>query len=181
MQVMILIIGTLFFCLVSLSSIRQPGTHGFYRFFAWEFILMLYVLNLPSWSVDIEAFHQIVAGVLFVISLFLVLTGILQLMLFGKPDNKRNDVPMLHFEKTTVLVTTGIYQYIRHPIYGSLFFLCWGFFFKKPSVLGFIFASLATVFLMLAALVEEIECIRYFGNQYREYMDRTKRLIPFIW
>lgn len=181
MQGIILIIGTMFLSIVSLKSIRQPGTHGYYRFFAWEFMLILYVLNLPTWYDDIEAFHQIVAGIFFMISLFMILAGALQLRLFGKPDSKRDDVPMLHFEKTTILVTTGIYQYIRHPIYGSLFFLCWGFFFKKPSFMGAVIASLASIFLMLTAFVEELECIRFFGNQYRDYMNRTKRLIPFIW
>lgn len=181
MQGIILLVGTLFFSMVSFQSISKPGTHGYYRFFAWEFMLVLYVLNLPAWHQEIEALHQVVAGVFFMISLFLIVTGAIQLRLFGKPDDKRNDVPMLHFEKTTVLVTTGIYQYIRHPIYGSLFFLCWGFFFKKPSIIGGVIAVLASLFLLLAARVEENECLRFFGDQYRDYMKRSKILIPFIW
>ncbi len=181
MQGIILLVGTLFFSLLSRQSIRKPGTHGYYRFFAWEFMLVLYVLNLPAWYHEIDALHQVIAGVFFMISLFLIVTGAIQLRLFGKPDDKRNDVPMLHFEKTTVLVTTGIYQYIRHPIYGSLFFLCWGFFFKNPSIIGGVIAVLASIFLMLAARVEENECIRFFGDQYRDYMKHSKILIPFIW
>ncbi len=181
MQGIILIIGTLFLSIVSRQSIRQPGTHGYYRFFAWEFMLLLYVLNLPTWYDDIEAFHQIVATIFFMVSFFMILTGALQLRMFGKPDSKRDDVPMLHFEKTTILVTTGIYQYIRHPIYGSLFFLCWGFFFKNPALLGAVIASLASIFLMLTICVEEKENVKFFGNQYLDYMNHTKRLIPFIW
>lgn len=181
MQGIILIIGTLFLSIVSRQSIRQPGTHGYYRFFAWEFMLLLYVLNLPTWYDDVEAFHQILATLFFMVSFFMILTGALQLRMFGKPDSKRDDVPMLHFEKTTILVTTGIYQYIRHPIYGSLFFLCWGFFFKNPSLLGAVIASLASIFLMLTIRVEEKENVKFFGNQYLDYMNHTKRLIPFIW
>jgi protein-S-isoprenylcysteine O-methyltransferase Ste14 len=88
---------------------------------------------------------------------------------------------MIHFEKTTVLVQTGIYRYIRHPIYGSLFFLCWGFFFKDPTAAGVGIATAASAFLMLAARVEESESIRFFGDQYREYINKSKLLIPFIW
>ena len=181
MQGVVLLIGTLFFTVVSHQSIRQPGTHGYYRFFAWELMLLLYVLNMPAWYQDMDALHQVIAGGFFMVSLFMVVTGAIQLRLFGKPDDKRNDVPMLHFEKTTVLVTTGIYRYIRHPIYGSLFFLCWGFFFKDPSIAGGMIALVASVFLMLAAQVEETECIRFFGEEYLDYMKRSKRLIPFVW
>jgi protein-S-isoprenylcysteine O-methyltransferase Ste14 len=144
-------------------------------------MLLLYVLNMPAWHQEMEALHQLVAGGFFMVSLFMVVTGAIQLRLFGKPDDKRDDVPMLHFEKTTVLVQSGIYRYIRHPIYGSLFFLCWGFFFKDPSIVGGGIAVVASVFLMLAAQVEELECIRFFGEPYREYIKRSKRLIPFIW
>lgn len=181
MQGVILLIGTLVLTVVSHQSIRQPGTHGYYRFFAWELMLLLYVLNMPTWYKEIDAPHQVIAGVFFMVSLFMIVTGAIQLLLFGKPNDQRNEVPMLHFEKTTVLVQTGIYRYIRHPIYGSLFFLCWGFFFKNPTMTGVGIAAVASAFLMLAARVEEIENIRFFGEPYRAYIKRSKMLIPFIW
>ncbi len=181
MQGVVLLIGTLVITLVSHQSLRQPATHGYYRFFAWEFILLLYVLNMPVWDKDIDSIHQQIAGVLFLLSLFMFIFGILQLRLFGKPDTSRDDVPMVFFEKTTVLVTSGIYRYIRHPLYGSLFFLCWGFFFKDPHMLGGGVAVGASICLMLAACAEETECIRFFGKQYSDYMLHSKRIIPFIW
>jgi protein-S-isoprenylcysteine O-methyltransferase Ste14 len=172
--------GSLGLLFVSRKSIHKPGTHGFYRLFAWELILLLYVLNMHAWYVDIDATHQVIAGVFFMFSLFLVVVGALQLLLMGKPDEKRDDVPMLHFEKTTVLVTSGIYRYIRHPIYGSLFFLCWGFFFKSPSLVGVVLGLMCSAFLVATARVEEAECVRFFGESYRDYMKRSKMLVPFI-
>ena len=132
MQGVVLLIGTLIFTAVSHQSIRQPGTHGYYRFFAWELMLLLYVLNMPAWHQEIDALHQVIAGGFFMVSLFMVVTGAIQLFLFGKPNNQRNDVPMLHFEKTTVLVQTGIYRYIRHPNLWFIIFLMLGIFFKRP-------------------------------------------------
>ncbi|MEE9331849.1 MAG: isoprenylcysteine carboxylmethyltransferase family protein [Methylophilaceae bacterium] len=181
MQVMIFLIGTLGFSLVSYQSLRQPGTHGFYRYFAWELILLLFALNLHAWYQSLDGLHQTMASVLLLISLFLVLAGVIQLRLFGKPNPQRNDVPMVHFEKTTVLVKTGIYRYIRHPLYGSLFFLGWAFFFKDPSLVGSVIAAGASAFLMLAASREEVECIRFFGEPYCDYMKVSKRLVPFVW
>lgn len=180
LQILTFIFGTLGLLLVSRKSIHKPGTHGFYRFFAWELMLLLFVLNMQVWDLGIGAPHQAFASAFFMVSLFLVVVGALQLLFMGKPDDNRDDVPMLHFEKTTVLVTTGIYRYIRHPIYGSLFFLCWGFFFKSPSIIGGVIALAASGFLVATARVEELENIGFFGDEYRDYMKRSKMLVPFI-
>jgi protein-S-isoprenylcysteine O-methyltransferase Ste14 len=165
---------------VSRASLRKPGSHGFYRFFAWECMLGMYVLNMRVWHVDWHSTHQIIAGLLFFTSLLLVLFGVAQLLLSGKPDTNRNDAPLLEFEKTTILVTTGLYRYIRHPIYGSLFLLSWGLFFKQPSLVGGILAIIASSFLVATSRVEEAENLNYFGEKYRKYMKRTKMFIPFI-
>ena len=41
-------------CLLYLSraSLRAPRSHGFYRFFAWESILALFLLNVTAWFRD---------------------------------------------------------------------------------------------------------------------------------
>jgi protein-S-isoprenylcysteine O-methyltransferase Ste14 len=98
----------------------------------------------------------------------------------GEQDAQRDDAPMLDFEKTTTLVTTGVYRYIRHPLYSSLFLLGWGIFFKDPSWFGGGLAAAATLLLVATAKMEERENLRYFGAEYREYMQRTKLFVPFI-
>jgi protein-S-isoprenylcysteine O-methyltransferase Ste14 len=114
------------------------------------------------------------------ISLLLVIISYGILRQLGQQDDNRNDAPLLVFEKTTVLVTQGIYRYIRHPMYSSLIFLDWGLFFKRMSWLSGTIALIACFLLVVATLVEETENVRYFGAQYREYMKRTKRFIPFM-
>jgi protein-S-isoprenylcysteine O-methyltransferase Ste14 len=176
----VFIVVTLVLAFVSRASLRKPGSHGFYRFFAWECMLGLFVLDMRVWYIDAHATHQIISGLLFFASLLLVIFSVALLQLSGKPDTKRDDAPMFEFEKTTTLVTTGLYRYIRHPIYGSLFLLCWGFFFKQPALVGGVLAVFASGFLVATARVEEIENISYFGEEYREYMKRTKMFVPFI-
>ena len=165
---------------VSRRPLRKPGSHGYYRYFAWECMTMMFVLDLRTWHVDEQALHQVIAGVLFLISLLLVLFGLWLLLRHGKSDRRRDDVPMLSFEKTTVLVTSGVYRYIRHPIYGSLFFLCWGFCFKNPTPAAVILGVAASAFLLATARVEENENLNYFGEEYREYMKRSKMFVPFL-
>lgn len=180
----VFVIVTLALALVSRNSLLKPGVHGFahgfYRFFAWECMLGLFVLNMRVWYDAPDSPHQIICGILFFISLLLVVSSVALLHWMGKRDAKRNDVPMLAFEKTTALVTKGIYRYIRHPMYGSLFLFCWGLFFKQPSLAGSVLAVIASILLMATSRVEEKENLSYFGEAYREYMKRTKMFVPFI-
>jgi protein-S-isoprenylcysteine O-methyltransferase Ste14 len=174
------IIATAALIYISRASLRAPQSHGFYRFFAWELMLILIVLNMDGWYGAPLTIDQIICGIFMWLSLFLAVISYLSLRRFGQQDDNRNDAPLLVFEKTTVLVTHGIYRFIRHPMYSSLIFLDWGLFFKKMSWLSGGISLVACVFLVLAALVEESENIRYFGAQYREYMGRTKRFVPFM-
>jgi protein-S-isoprenylcysteine O-methyltransferase Ste14 len=165
---------------VSRASLAVPGSHGFYRFFAWEAILGLALLNIDVWLRNPFSWHQLISWILLVASAILVIAGVRLLRQMGKPDAQRDDVPMVAFEKTTTLVTTGTYGYIRHPLYSSLLFLAWGIFFKAPSWPGGLLALAATLCLAATARVEEAENLRFFGEEYREYMNKTKKFIPYL-
>ncbi len=169
---------------VSRAALRNARSHGFYRFFAWECILGLFVLNfvsLQQWFGDPLSVRQLVSGFLLVVCIVPVALGAFLLRTRGRPDvERRHDASLAGFEKTTRLVTTGIYKYIRHPLYSSLLLLAWGVFFKRPFWLGAVVALGATGFLLATAKVEEAENINYFGQPYRDYMQSTKMFIPFV-
>jgi protein-S-isoprenylcysteine O-methyltransferase Ste14 len=175
-----LLVGVAGLVYVSRASLVVPGSHGFFRFFAWVAILGLALLNIDLWFRDPLSWHQMISWVLLIISAFLVIVGVRLLKREGEPDEQRDEVPLVAFEKTTALVTTGTYRYIRHPLYSSLLFLAWGIFFKAPSWLGGLLALAATLFLVATARVEEAENIRFFGEAYREYMTRTKMFVPYL-
>ncbi len=172
--------GTLGILYVSRASLRRPGSHGFYRFFAWEFLLVLFLLNMRKWIDEPFSPHQLVAWSLLMVALFLIIESAIRLRLQGAPSDTRVDDSLIGMEKTTRLVTGGIYHYIRHPMYSSLFFLGWGIFFKNPSWFGAVLAIAASVFLALTARVEEGENVRFFGDPYQEYMKRTRMFVPFV-
>ena len=174
------IAGTAVLAYISRASLRVPGSHGYYRFFAWELILALFVMSLNDWNGHVHTPDEIASEVLMNISLLLVVLGYLSLFLFGKYDANRNESPLLFIEKTTSLVTRGLYRYIRHPIYSSLIFLDWGLCFKEMSWLNGCIALVACVFLVITSRAEENENINYFGSQYQQYMARTKLFVPFL-
>jgi protein-S-isoprenylcysteine O-methyltransferase Ste14 len=166
---------------VSRSSLRHPRSHGFSRFFAWEAIAALFLLNVQYWFVDPLGWNQIIAWFLLGTCCVPVVWGTIQLRRHGAPAKQReSDESLLAFEKTTRLVTAGLYGYIRHPLYCSLLLLTWGIFFKRPSVMGGALGLISTILLLLTAYADEAECRRHFGPQYDAYMRVTKRFIPFL-
>lgn len=180
-KIIMLIMGTVGLLWVSRRPLRNVRSHGFYRLFAWEAILILVVSNLEVWFKDPWRPAQIASWILLCTSLALVLAGFQALRRRGKPGTERQDPALIGVERTTELVTDGIYRYIRHPLYASLLALDWGVFFKQPGWLGLCMAGVATLFLWQTARIEEGENLHTFGRVYKDYMQRSKMFIPFLW
>jgi len=181
LKISIFIFATIIIAAISRKSLGNFRSHGFYRFFAWELILILFLLNVGFWFRNPFSWNQIISWIFLVGSAFCVIEGTRLLHARGKSDALRRDESLYTFEKTTALVSQGIYRYIRHPLYASLLFLAWGIFFKAPSPVGFLLGSGAGLVLTLTAKIEEKENRDYFGDEYIAYMQKTKMFIPFIW
>jgi protein-S-isoprenylcysteine O-methyltransferase Ste14 len=174
-------IGTAILIFISRASLRSPRSHGFFRFFAWEALLALFLLNVEHWFKNPLTWYQVIAWILLLLCIIPVVWGTLLLRKRGRPVEERaGDPSLLAFEKTTRLVSSGIYKYIRHPLYSSLLLLALGIFFKLPSWGGALLALLAALFLYLTARADEAECCGFFGLEYQEYMKTTRRFIPFL-
>lgn len=165
---------------VSRASLRFPGTHGFFRFLAWESMLFLFASVVPRWFADPFSIRQLLSWLMLVISAYLVLAGVRDLRRFGRQDRHRDDDQLLTFEKTTRLVSEGVYAHIRHPFYSSLLFLTWGIFLKDPAWVSALLGTVATVFLWATAKADEAECLAYFGPIYSDYMRTTTRFVPWL-
>jgi protein-S-isoprenylcysteine O-methyltransferase Ste14 len=165
---------------LSKRSLFDIKSHGFPRFFSWECIIALFVANYKFWFIEPLSAKQVISWVLLVVSAYMVVAGVVLLRRASKPGVVRVDEKLFKFEKTTELVTSGIFKYIRHPLYSSLIFLTWGIYFKHPTVIMAFVALLSSVLLWFTAVGDEKECISFFGDRYREYMKGTKRFIPFV-
>jgi len=165
---------------LSRRALLKLNSHGFYRFFSWECIAWLVSANYPFWFKDPLQFKQIISWILLIIGAYLVIAGVLMLKKHGKADKVKRDKELYQFESTSKLVTTGIYKYIRHPLYSSLLFLTWGIFFKNATLPLFIVSFISTFFLFVTAWYDEKECIGFFGEEYKTYMKKTKMFLPFL-
>lgn len=173
-------LGSAFLIWVSWPSLRRPRSHGFYRFIAWEGMLVLWLVNLPMWRVDPYGAHQLVAWVLQLVSLGFIVSGTYYLISFGRPSPERGGDELFAFERTSALVTHGVYRYIRHPMYAALLYFALAAYLKHVSWISTALMLCIAAALYLTARREEDECVAYFGRPYREYMKASRRFVPFF-
>ena len=171
-RLIIFIILSIGLVIWSWKSLWNRQVHGFYRFFTFESILALILVNAKTWFTDPFSVAQIISWILLLCSIIMAIQGFYLLHTIGRPAQG--------IEDTTILVMTGIYKYIRHPLYSSLILIAWGAFLKDISLLPAILAILATIFSAASAMVEEKENLQRFGKEYASYMKSTKRFLPFL-
>lgn len=179
-RILAFLIGTVPILLLSRRSLRHPGTHGFYRFFVFEVILVLVVLNLEYWFRAPFSVEQLVSWFLLTLSAGLVVAAVRVFHRLGRPDNGAGFETDLPFERTSHLVTTGVYRHIRHPMYASLLCLAWGVALKDVGVVSVALGVSTTGLLVVTARVEERENIARFGDQYTAYMRSTRLFLPGV-
>jgi protein-S-isoprenylcysteine O-methyltransferase Ste14 len=96
-------------------------------------------------------------------------------------DLGRNWSVSLEIREKHKLVTTGLYAYVRHPMYSSFLLIALGQAFLLSNwVAGLAgLAGFAVLYFMRIG-AEERMMADHFGDEYRAYAEGTKRIIPFI-
>ena len=76
------------------------------------------------------------------------------------------------------LVTSGLYRWVRHPMYSTLYVWAVAYFLLSANwLVGAAWLGLAVISTTMAA-EEEAALIEKFGESYRSYMQRTGRFLP---
>ena len=121
------------------------------HFFKWEFIPQKQIIQVNPFSYFI--------GVLIIIIAFIIL-------LVAIKDLGRNLSPFPRPINNSNLVTSGIYRFIRHPMYYSLIFISFGVFILKLSVYYlFLSISLGLIIKFKISLEEQ-----YLNNRFKNYL-----------
>jgi protein-S-isoprenylcysteine O-methyltransferase Ste14 len=112
----------------------------------------------------------------------LVLAAALWLFWRSHADLGRNWSASLKLRENHKLVTSGVYRHIRHPMYSSFLLLGLAQFLLLPNWLvgSAGFAGAALLFGLRVGREEQM-MDDLFGAEYRAYMARTKRIIPWIY
>lgn len=91
----------------------------------------------------------------------------------------RNWSPVLEIRKGHILVTSGPYKFIRHPMYAAIFIIGIGISLFSSNWIVALSYMLPVIFMYLIRIADEEKMmIEKFGDEYRAYMIRTGRLIP---
>jgi protein-S-isoprenylcysteine O-methyltransferase Ste14 len=115
---------------------------------------------------------QLIAGVMTLVAARQL--GMLQLAGVRQTLAVRGPAPL------PTLDDTGLYGFVRHPIYLAWLVLVWA----APVMTGtrMAFAALSSIYLFVAVPFEERDLRRLFGAAYAEYSRRVRwRIVPFVY
>ena len=79
------------------------------------------------------------------------------------------------------LIKHGIYKHIRHPAYLGTVLFSIGISLIFSSLYGFLLMLVLFPSYLYRIRIEESVLLEEFGDEYREYMKKTKQIIPFIY
>jgi protein-S-isoprenylcysteine O-methyltransferase Ste14 len=175
-KTIIFLLGSAAILKISWPDIFNTSRRNFYLFFALEFFLILILAYSGYWLRNPFTPFRIFCWLILFGAFVLAGYGVYQLLQFGKPSAKNN------IETTTYLVTTGVYRYIRHPLYSALIAVGAISLFKSdfPWLMAICLFCVATVFLYATARIEDQENTLKFGEEYAVYIDRTRMFVPYI-
>lgn len=111
-----------------------------------------------------------------IIQMIAVVLGLFSIWQMSRSKLKVTPLP----HENAVLITTGIYGYVRHPMYTALllFILPIGFNYQNP-VTPFVIGAFV-INLLVKIEIEERFLTRKFPG-YAVYVLKSKRLIPFLY
>ena len=120
------------------------------HFFQWEFIPQKQIMQVSNFSNLLG---------------FLIITIAFIILLVAIKDLGGNLSPFPRPNNNSILVTKGIYRFMRHPMYYSLIFISFGVFIIKLSIYYlFLSISLGLIIKFKIALEEQ-----YLKNKFKNY------------
>ena len=151
------------FILVALRLVGIVGFVGLIRYLINPAAMSWASVPLPAWLRWTGAGLGLVAGSLLV-------------WMFRTLGRNLTDTVVTRKQHT--LVTTGPYRWVRHPFYTSAGLLVFASSLATANWFFFVMGSAMFVLLVIRTCKEEENLIARFGDDYRNYMQRTGRFVP---
>lgn len=112
-----------------------------------------------------------------------VFAMILAIIVFWRAhaDLGRQYSPTLQIKTNHELVTSGIYKYVRHPMYTSAFLLILSSALINPNMVGVSSSLLAFLILLLVRIPKEEQMLlTEFSSKYVNYISEMCGIIPYL-
>ena len=130
------------------------------------------VAGLPAWPIGSNMLFRVSGLALIVLGLVVAALAAWNL--------GRSLTPLPYPKKDAELVTTGLFGYVRHPIYFGVILLAFGWSIYTQGTLTLCYAFVLAVFLDMKSRREEIWLCQKFAD-YQRYQKTTRKLIPYIY
>jgi len=156
---------------------------------ALDIFILITVFNIFFFNIIVDSIPRIKVFFLTesvqIMGFFFLLLGGLVLFISYRELGENWTAPVqtdykLHLEKEHLLVQTGIYKFIRHPIYDAMYIIVIGVNFLILDWLTLFVSIIGVIGLYYQAIEEEKSLIDEFGEMYINYMKNTGRILPKI-
>jgi protein-S-isoprenylcysteine O-methyltransferase Ste14 len=134
-------------------------------------LFVLYVIPAPSASFNLPTW-------LHYLTLALAATGLMVLTLAIVQLNK-NLTPFPTPKTSGTLIQTGLYRYVRHPIYSGIIVMAIGFGVFQESTWKLALGILLWVLFYFKSRYEETLLVKQYPD-YEAYRMHTSRFFPFL-
>jgi len=143
--------------------------------------LIMIILFFIAWGIDTFTFYifgysTVLIGLIFLpILLFpAILSLVFGLYLIEKSHKavliKKTDKPKF--------IDSGVYSWIRHPMYLGILMFCLSFFFLSPSLLSLVIWIAFFIIYDRMTIFEEKDLVRILGKKYINYQKRVPKWLP---
>ena len=131
----------------------------------------LYAFMPSMLTFSVNRLGEIAGGLLALTGLVTILTAVYQI--------RRSLTPFPSPVKNGQLITSGLYRYIRHPIYSGIILAAAGYGLYTGDTIKIIIALLLWLLFYFKSKYEE-RMLMNFYDDYSRYSSRTYRFFPFL-
>ena len=153
---------------VLLAGLMVSGSDGWKGFFGPLWDLIKDPLNLGGLSA------------LYLVGMLTTIIGF-AIAIVAAFTLKSNYSSTLVIREGQKLIEHGLYRVVRHPIYFGIILAVVGIPVAAASVRGVLVMLLLVPVFLNRIRMEEKLLVQAFGDEYRAYRKKTKKLIPFIY
>ena len=109
---------------------------------------------------------------------FLIIAIIMIVLSINKFKKNRTTISPLRPNKTSSLITSGIYNYTRNPMYLGLLLMLFSTALFMKNFISFLIIPLFVIFVTKNQIIPEEQILEnIFGKEYRNYKKKVKRWI----
>jgi protein-S-isoprenylcysteine O-methyltransferase Ste14 len=165
---------------------KLPTFKKYYRL-CYNFIAIIFLLPISYFSIT-ELGHLIVENkILKYLGFIFLCIGTILLFASFSSFNLKEFFGIEQYqekeekEEKGKLVISGMYQYVRHPLYFSIIIIFLGILCIFPSIKILCINTIVYLYLMIGSKLEEKKLIAYFGEEYINYSNKVKGLVPYLY